>query len=219
MNYQLRVQRLSFSASVRRMPVGRSRPKCAAVLAAAIVLLFHGASATASTISLAARIDLPNNRFVVPIDITDGSNVTAWQLDVTYDATDVEVATACDPFADAYCSFWTGPVSEGNFFSSGAPYNLLNPGFVGLDVFTSAQTGLLFGVSGAFAGVSPFPSGDGTLAFVLFDLMGPGSSVISISNPSVTSTAVPEPGTLIYLTIGLFLMRRATRRLNRTTLR
>ena len=97
--------------------------------------------------------------------------MVSWHFDVTYDPTDVQINTGCDPFSgDVYCGLLTGPVTEGDFFASGVPFNLLNPGFVDLDANTLAQTGLLFAVQGAFGGVSPFPSGSGVLAFVEFTI-------------------------------------------------
>ncbi len=78
-----------------------------------------------------ARLDLSLTLFVVPIDVTDAFAVNSWQFDLTYDATDVQVNASCDPLSgDVYCSLVTGAVTEGEFFSSGAPFNLLNPGFI-----------------------------------------------------------------------------------------
>ena len=55
------------------------------------------------------------------------------QFDLTYDPTDVQVNASCDPFnGDVYCSLLTGPITEGDFFASGAPFNLLVPGFIQL---------------------------------------------------------------------------------------
>jgi hypothetical protein len=119
----------------------------------------RSANAT-TTISVGTRIPIDASTFVVPIDITGGVNVIGWQFDLTYDPTDVQVNASCDPFSgDVYCSLLTGPVTEGDFFASGAPFNLLVPGFIQLDPMTFAQTGFLFGVNGAFGGSPPFPSG------------------------------------------------------------
>jgi hypothetical protein len=53
------------------------------------------------------------------------------------DPTDVQVNTTCDPFSgDSCCSLVTSYVTEGDFFASGAPFSLLNPGFVDLDLIT-----------------------------------------------------------------------------------
>ena len=188
-----------------------TRPKACFAIAAMCCL--HAAGASAATISLGSYIVLAPDVFVVPVTIADGTNVAAWQFDLSYDPLDVQVDTACDPFnGNPYCSLLTGPVTEGEFFASGAPFNLLNPGFIDLDPVTFAQTGLLFGANGAFGGFAPLPSGDGTLAFVQFTILGDGSSVITVDGS--VETAVPEPSTLVLLTTALLLpaARRQRRR-------
>src|SRR5262245_49541641 len=90
----------------------------AAVVIAAICSL-HAAGASAATISLGSQIDLAPDLFVVPVTITDAINVIGWSFDLRYDPLDVQVNLACDPFSgDAYCSLFTGPVTEGDFFAS-----------------------------------------------------------------------------------------------------
>jgi hypothetical protein len=134
-------------------------------------------------------------------------NVIGWAFDLRYDPLDVQVNLACDPFSgDVYCSLFTGPVTEGDFFASGSPFNVLNPGFVDLDPITLAQTGLLFAVNGAFGGFSLSASGDGVLAYVEFLKVGNGSSTVTVENPTVTE--VPEPSTLALLAAGLLLFGR-----------
>jgi hypothetical protein len=175
----------------------------------AIGCLF-AARASATTIALGAQIPLGPSLFVVPITISDGANVIAWEFDLSYDAPNVQVNTACDPFSgDTYCSLFTGAVTEGDFFASGQPFNLLNPGFVALDPSTLLQTGLLFGVNGAFGGAPPGASGDGVLAYVEFLTIGAATSPITLQHVSVTETptAVPEPGTLALVTFGVLLSR------------
>jgi PEP-CTERM motif-containing protein len=177
------------------------RWRAAAFMIAAICSL-HAAGASATTISLGSQIVLAQDLFVVPIIITDARDVTAWGFDLRYDPLDVQVNLACDPFSgDTYCSLFTGPVTEGDFFASGAPFNVLNPGFVDLDQTTLAQTGLLFAVNGAFGGPPPGASGEGILAYVQFLRVGRGTSDVTLENPTVSS--VPEPGTLALLATGL----------------
>jgi hypothetical protein len=116
-------------------------------LVATVIALLCGAlrTAGAATITLGAPVDISPTTFALPIGISDGVQVTSWEFGLAYDPTDVQVNTACDPFGDAYCSLITGAVTEGDFFASGAPFNLLLPGFVVLDA-ALAQSGLLLAV-------------------------------------------------------------------------
>ena len=167
------------------------------------------APANASTIAVGTRIPIDATTFALPIEIAGGDQITSWQFDLTYDAADVQVNTVCDPFSgDIYCALLTGPVTEGDFFASGAPFNLLVPGFIDLDPITFAQTGLLFGVNGAFGGSAPFPSGNGVLAFVEFTVLGSGDSPITVTgSASDAPQAVPEPGTLALVITGFAIPR------------
>jgi hypothetical protein len=179
----------------------------------AAVLVAHATFASASTISLGSRIPIDATTFALPIDITGAVNVSSWTFDLTYDPTDVQVNTGCTPFIDVYCDFITGPVTEGGFFASGVPFNVLNPGFIDLDPITLAQTGSLFGVNDTYGGPPPSPSGDGVLAYVEFTQLGDGDSPIVVNGSATSDVAVPEPCTLVLLTTGLFAprLRRALR--------
>jgi hypothetical protein len=88
---------------------------------------------------------------------------------------------------------------------------------VDLNPSTLAQTGLLFGVTGAYGGPPPSPSGSGTLAFIEFTQLGSGDSPITVRGTAVSDSTVPEPGTLGLLTTGLLLprVRRVLRRVRR----
>ncbi len=154
--------------------------------------------------------------FVVPIEISGAVDLTFWQFDLLYDATDAQINTACDPFSDSYCSLFTGPVTEGPFFGSLSPFNVFNPGFILLDGITLEQVGQLIAVNDTFGGSLPGPSGDGILAYVEFITTetGTGESPITVTNTSTTSSAAPEPATLALLASGLVLLggRRLLRR-------
>jgi hypothetical protein len=183
----------------------------AAVAVIAAICSLHAVGASAATVSLGAQILLSSDVFVVPVTITDGTNVAAWSFDLRYDPLDVQVNLPCDPFSgDVYCSLLTGPVTEGDFFASGSPFNVLNPGFVEVDPTTLAQTGLLFAVNGAFGGFTPGASGNGVLAYVEFLKVGRGTSEVTLENPTVTE--VPEPSTLALFAAGLVLSGRCWRR-------
>ena len=102
------------SVSVR---VTASRWCGSLVLIAAAALFGHADRAAASSISLGARIPIDATTFALPIDISGAVNVSGWTFDLTYDSTDVQVNTACDPFSDPNCSLVTGPVTEVDFFA------------------------------------------------------------------------------------------------------
>ena len=181
--------------------------RCTTMFALTLAALVSGAvTASSATISTGSAIPLTATSFALPIEITDAVALTAWQFDLRYDPTDVQIDTACDPFADAYCSFLTGPVTEGEFFETGAPFNLLNPGIVVLDPLTLMQSGLLLAAQGAYGGFSPPPSGDGVIAYVRFIVLGDGDSPIAVENPTTTSS-VPEPASVLSLGAALVLMQ------------
>jgi hypothetical protein len=186
--------------------------------ALSIALLIGGAGhAVASSINVSLPISLSPTSFALPIDVSNAVNVVSWQFDLSYDPTDVQVNTSCDPSSDVYCSFLTGAVTEGDFFAAGAPFNLLNPGFIELDPGTQAQTGLLSGVNGAFGGSGPAPSGSGSLVFVEFTILGNGDSPITVKGSPTSLSPVPEPGTLMLLGSGFLLpyVRRVNRQRSR----
>jgi len=192
-------------------PMTKVGGRAVAVMIAALCSL-HAVEASAATISLGSQIALGSDLLVVPVTITDAADVTGWAFDLRYDPLDLQINSACDPFSgDVYCSLFTGPVTEGDFFASGSPFNVLNPGFVDLDPATLEQTGLLFAVNGTFGGSASGASGEGVLAYVEFLRVGRGTNV-TLENPTVTS--VPEPGTLALFATGLMLFvgRRRQRR-------
>jgi hypothetical protein len=146
----------------------------------------------------------PLEPFLVPIVISGGVQVISWDFDLTYDPSDLQIN---DPgVLDLFGRY----VTEGDFFASGAPFNLLVPGVIDLDSSTLLQTGLLFGVHGAYGGLPPAPSGGGIIAFVEFIAVGEGDSTIRVSDQSVTS-AVPEPSATILLA-GVLTTLLGTRR-------
>jgi hypothetical protein len=179
------------------------RSLLSAIIFALLILSVPRLGHAIPTLSLGTPIIISPTTFALPIEITDAFEVNAWSFGLTYNAAEVNINTSCDPFAgDQYCGFLpiTGPVTEGDFFSSGAP-NLFNPGFIPLS--GGNQTGVLFGVTGEYQGSLPGPSGNGVLAYVEFLVIGSGAPNIVLTDASTTSSAVPEPTTLLLLTGGL----------------
>jgi len=171
---------------------------------AATLILGIAAPARAATISVGAAIPISATEFALPVEIVGAVELLGWEFSLNYDPTDVQVDIDCDPFVDDFCSLTTTYTTEGDFFAAGAPFNLLNPGAVEVDLVTGDQTGLLSNVQGLYGGSPPAPSGDGVLAYVRFLIIGTGDSPITVVDPSVIENApVPEPGSVWLVTIGL----------------
>ena len=177
------------------------RALLSACLAALLMLLRPQPVEANAVISVGTPfITISLDTFAVPIEITDGVDVTGWSFGLSYNPSDWTINTSCDPFGtDIYCGLDNGPITEGAFFSSGAPFNVLCCGVIELDSSTFDQIGVLSGVEGLFGGTPPYPLGNGVLAYV------------EVTDPSVTSSTVPEPTTLALLAAGLLLL--AARRL------
>lgn len=189
-------------------------PHRSRLIVAVVVVVLGGITeqASAATIGVGTRIGISLTSFALPIEVAGAAGLTGWEFSLLYDPADVQIDTACDPSSDAYCDSFTGPVTEGPFFSSGVPFNLLNPGAVLLDGVTFEQIGTLLAAQGAYGGPLPPPSGDGVIAYVRFNLLGAGTSPIRVADEVVTQ--VPEPGSLLVLAMALPLLarRRITRR-------
>jgi hypothetical protein len=166
--------------------------------------------ATAATISV-GTFDPSTSPFVVPIEITGAVELINWQFDLAFDPTLVQIHEFCDPFADAFCDLLTGPVTEGPF--TAGPFSLFVPGVI------DNASGLLSLVAGAYGDPPPGPSGDGTLANVLFVSIGEGDPNIRVVD-SLVPPSVPEPGiSVLLLTSGLVVPRARRRaRLRRAAL-
>ena len=142
--------------------------------------------------------------FVVPVEITGAVQVTSWQFSLTFDPTDVQVNTSCDPTTDPFCDPIFGPVTQGPFFLNTALFPpFFDPGFI------FNNLGLLDAVAGAWQDPPPGPSGDRIPAYVelITTENGTGESPIAVTGVSTTSS-VPEPGTLALFAGGLVLLAR-----------
>ena len=168
------------------------------VLALAAVLLLHPTRGEAlPTIEAGTPISLTTDTFVVPIQITGAVELITWQFDLAFDPSVVQINTGCDTSgADPYCDLFNGPVTEGPFTKG--PFSLFVPGVI--DNFGGSLTI----VAGGFGDPPPGPTGDGILAYVEFiTIDANGDPDIHVTSSSVTSSAVPEPMSLLLLAGGL----------------
>ena len=148
---------------------------------------------------------VPLTPFLVPIQITGAAQLVSWSFGLKYDAAELRINVP-----GTFDLFFGESVTEGPFYASGAPFNVLIPGVIALDG-TLEQLGSLFGVEGAYGGFDPAPSGDGILAYVEFiSLDGDGSDDTLQVVDAVTVSAVPAPAT-IALSLGALLMLPAIR--------
>ncbi len=167
----------------------------------------------AAIISVGPYTPSTSSPFVVPVVVTGAVNLASFTFDLAYDPASFRINTACDPFADPFCDFVTGPVTLGTFYSAVASFApLFVPGFILLNG-SGGQTGLLDDVSGAWQDPGPAPSGAGVLAFIEFIAVPGGSptSPIVVVGPA----AVPEPpvtALLVGAAMTLAALRRRRRR-------
>ncbi|HEY1300607.1 MAG TPA: hypothetical protein VGF07_08920, partial [Stellaceae bacterium] len=126
----------------------------------------------------------PPATFLVPVDISGASGLQNWQFDLLFDNTVVEEVDPGDGSSGIYgAEFTPGDPDSQSFILSGFPFNSL---------------GLVETVAGSYPSLSAGPSGDGTLAFVLFEFLAGQSG----NNPNfrienaVVEEPVPEPGSL-----------------------
>jgi hypothetical protein len=144
--------------------------------------------------------------FYVPVEIQGADNLTLWQFDLLFDNTVVQEVDPGDGSSGIYgAEFTPGDPNSLSFILSGFPFNFLG----------QVQT-----VAGEYPSLLTGPSGDGVLAFIVFEFVSgqagkdPG---FSIANATVQQQ-VPERATLVLLASGLALLgaRRLTRRERRS---
>jgi hypothetical protein len=148
-------------------------------------------------------VALGPDQFLLPVEITGATHLQSWQFDVTFDNTVVEEVDPFDGTSGIYgAEFTPGDANSLSFILGGFPFNAL---------------GLVDDVAGSYPTLPAGPSGDGVLAYVLFQFLpdqGSNDPGFSVGNPVVTQA--PEPGTLALLGGGLTVLfgvrRRAQRR-------
>lgn len=148
-------------------------------------------------------VTLGADQFLLPVEITGAAKLQNWQFDVTFDNTVVQEVDPLDGTSGIYgAEFTSGDANSLSFILGGFPFNAL---------------GLVDDVAGSYPSLVDGPSGDGVLAYILFEYL-PGQQTndpgFAIENPTTTQS-VPEPATLALLAGGLAALlgvRRRTRR-------
>ena len=146
-------------------------------------------------------VALGPDQFLLPIEISGASGLQNWQFDLFFDIAVVQLVDPIDGTSGIYgARFTPGDPDSLSFILGGFPFNGL---------------GEVDGVAGAYPSLLSGPSGDGLLAFILFEYLpdqqtnDPG---FGVGNESIQQ--VPEPSTLALLALGLFAFgarRRAAR--------
>jgi len=174
---------------------------CSGVLAAAVVVpagaaavISAGTPTTTVPTTLAdplgsLSLGLQSGQFLLPIEITGASGLQDWNFDLTFDGAVV------------------APLDVGGLFQSvyQAEFSDVDPTLSDITSGGLSLPGVLQGIAGFSSGLS----GDGVLAFVLFEFLpnqignDPG---FGIGNPPVQP--VPEPGTVLLLAAALLALGR-----------
>lgn len=137
---------------------------------------------------------LPADAFLLPIEITGASNLQDWSLDITFDGTVVQPLDLFGLYQWVYQAEFSAaqPDVVSDITASGVPLG---------DV--------LEGVAGFSSGLS----GDGVLAYLLFQFLpgqGGNDPGFDVDDPPVNPT--PEPGSLALLAAGLAAVGAAAAR-------
>ena len=140
--------------------------------------------------------------FLLPVEISGAFNLQLWQFTLLFDNTVVSEVDPFDGSAGIYgAEFTSGDPSTLSFILGGFPFN---------------PFGEIDSVAGFYPSLLTGPSGDGTLALILFEFLPGqenGNPNFSITGATVVQGA-PEPATLVLLASGLVLLggRRLLRR-------
>jgi hypothetical protein len=139
---------------------------------------------------------LAPGEFLLPIDISGAVNLQLWQFTLLFDNTVVQEVDPGDTTSGIYgAEFTDGDLNSLAFILGGFPFNFL---------------GEVDSVAGSYPSLVTGPSGDGVLAFILFQCLDPqncSNPGFSISGAQVVQGA-PEPATLLLLASGLVLLAR-----------
>jgi hypothetical protein len=137
---------------------------------------------------------LPPGEFLLPIDISGAVNLQTWQFTLLFDTNVVQEVDPGDTTSGIYgAEFTDGDINSLSFILGGFPFNALGE----VDTVAGEYPSLLTG-----------PSGNGPLAFILFQCVPDPATCngnFSIQGATVVQGA-PEPATFVLLASGLALL-------------
>lgn len=185
--------------ALRRLLAGSLLAATAALSAGAVnaAVISAGAPTTSVPTYLAdgsylagIAVNLGASQFLLPVEISGAADLQDWQFDLTFDKSVVRVVDPSDGTSGIYgAQFTPGDADSLSFILGGLPLN---------------DQGLVDDVEGSYPNLFPGATGDGVLAFILFEYLTDqedGDPNFDIGSPPVQP--VPEPGTMVLLTAGL----------------
>jgi hypothetical protein len=145
-------------------------------------------------------VNLGASQFLLPVEIAGAANLQDWRFDLTFDNSVVRVVDPLDGTSGIYgAQFTAGDADSLSFILGGLPLN--------------AQ-GLVDDVAGSYPNVFDGVTGDGVLAFILFEYLTDDQEGddpnFGIGSPP--AQPVPEPGTMLLLTAAALPLFRRQRR-------
>jgi hypothetical protein len=144
-------------------------------------------------LSPSPSISIPADTFLVPVQVSGALGLQDWQFDLVFDNTVVEVVDPLDGSSGIYgAEFTPGDPDSLSFILGGFPFNFL---------------GLVDDVAGSYPALLTGASGDGVLAYVLFQyLVGQENNDPGFGIEEVTVQQAPEPGTPALLAAALLIL-------------
>ena len=135
-------------------------------------------------------VTLGPDQFLLPVEVTGAVNLQSWQFDVTFDNTVVEEVDPFDGTSGIYgAEFVLGDANSLSFILGGFPINGL---------------GLVDDVAGFHPSLLDGVTGDGVLAYILFQyLPGQQTNDPGFGVDNVTTQQAPEPGSIALLVVAL----------------
>src|SRR5262245_43495030 len=136
-------------------------------------------------------VTLAPNQFLLPVEITGALNTPNWQFDLTFDNTVVQEVDPGDGTSGIYgARFTSGDPNSLSFILGGLPLNFL---------------GLVDDVAGEYPSLLNGVTGNGPLAYILFERLEEGNPNFAIEN-AVAQIEAPEPNTLALFAAALLIL-------------